>query len=158
MYRLFAAVILLAMSLQAARPQEELKWSELGTLSGRTIRIVMPDKAVIGGKLTTAEPDGLVLQIKNTTNKNAYPKGRFVVPRAQVKAFEVLSRGKRFRTIGTICGAWFGLGLGTYAAFHTNSAGAAIATLGAVGAGSTLLGYYLGDAADKKGTTIVIRD
>ena len=107
------------------------------------IRVAMPEASCITGKLTGVQPEGLILQIQKTTNKTAYPKGRFVVPRSQVKTLDVLSKRKRFRVIGTICGAWIGLGAGSYAALHTNSAGAALATLAGVGGGLTTLGYFL---------------
>jgi hypothetical protein len=154
--------LLVALALLAATPllsgaKEELTWTELPTFTGRILRMTMPLGAVISGKLTAVEPEALVLQIRQTTDSNVYPKGRFLVPRSQVKVFSVLSKGKRYRVIGTICGAWFGLGLGTYAAIHTNSAGAGLATLSAVGGGLTALGYYLGDAADGRTTTVVIR-
>lgn len=140
-----------------AGDKEELTWGELSTLNGRTIRMTMPEAAVITGKLTAVEPEGLVLQIQKTTDKMAYPKGRFVVPRAQVKTLDILSKRRRGRVIGTICGAWLGLSVGTYAGIHTNSVGAGLATLTGVGGGLTTLGYYLGDAADRRITTVVVR-
>jgi hypothetical protein len=152
-----AASLLLAAPVFAASP-EELTWNELSTLSGRTVRIVMPSSAVLSGKLTAPSPEGLVIQVEKTTDKKAYPKGRFVVPRGDLKTFQVVSKRKMFRTIGAICGAWGGLGLGVYAAIHTNSVGAGLATMAGVGGGATVLGYYLGNAADTKTTTIVIRE
>jgi hypothetical protein len=155
--------LLVTLALVAATPllsgtKEELTWTELPALTGRILRMTMPHGVVISGKLTAVEPEALVLQIRRTTDSEAYPKGRFLVPRSQVKVFSVLSKGKRYRVIGTICGAWLGLGLGTYAAIHTDSAGAGIATLSAVGGGLTTLGYFLGDAADGRTTTVVIRE
>jgi hypothetical protein len=156
--RLLLALALLTVTPVFSGAKEELRWTELPTLAGRTLRVTMPSGAVISGKLTAVEADGLVLQIRQTTDKEAYPKGRFVVPRSQVKVLSVLSKGKRYRVIGTICGAWFGLGLGSYAAIHTDSAGPALATLAGVGGGLTVLGYYLGDAADGRTTTIIVRE
>ena len=155
---LLMSTVVLGFHAQAkAGDTEELTWGELSSLNGRIIRVAMPEAAVITGKLTGVQPEGLILQIQKTTNKTAYPKGRFVVPRSQVKTLDVLSKRKRFRVIGTICGAWIGLGAGSYAALHTNSAGAALATLAGVGGGLTTLGYYLGDAADSHTTTVVVR-
>ncbi len=155
---LLAFAVLLGFHTQAkAGDKEELTWDELSSLSGRTIRLTMPETAVITGKLTAVEPQGLVLQISKTTDKAAYPKGRFVVPRSAVKVLDVLSKRKRGRVIGTIFGAWSGLSLGAYAGFHANSAGAALATLAGVGGGLTTLGYYLGNTADGSTTIVVVR-
>jgi hypothetical protein len=155
---LLASAVALGFHTEAkAGDREELTWGELSSLNGRTIRMTMPEMAVITGRLTAVEPQGLVLQISKTTDKRSYPKGRFVVPRAEVKVLAVLCKRKRGKVIGTICGAWLGLTVGIFAAIPANSAGAALATLAGVGGGITTLGYYLGDAADRRTTTVVIR-
>jgi hypothetical protein len=153
---LASAVVLGFYSQAKAGEQEEMTWGELSSLSGRTIRMTMPETAVITGRLIAVEPQGLVLQISKTTDKAAYPKGRFVVPRSEVKVLSVLSKRKRGRVIGTIGGAWSGLTLGILAAVPASSVGGALAALAGVGGGTTALGYFLGDAADRRTTTVVV--
>lgn len=155
--RYFAAALMLTMAPVIAGEREERSWGELANLANREIRLTMPQGAVIKGTLTAVEAEGLVLQIRSTTDKKAYPKGRFVAPRADVKTLDVLSKGKKFRVIGTIVGVWAGLTLGIYAGIHMDSAGAALAVLGGIGGGATAAGYLIGDAADTRTVTIVVK-
>lgn len=156
MRTLVAGVMLLMAPLAASQP-EERTWSELASLVNRQIRMTMPQGTVIEGTLTAVETDGLVLQIRSTTDKKAYPRGRFVAPRAEVKTLDVLSKGRKFRVIGTIVGAWAGLALGIYAGAHMDSAGPALAVFGVIGGGLTTAGYVIGDSADTQTRTIVVR-
>ena len=155
--RIISIALIFCGSLLAAN-SEERTWNELQGLTGRDVQLVLARGAVVEGELVAVEPEALILQVKRTSDKAAMPKGRASVPRKEVKVLGVRRSGKKFRVIGTIAGAWFGLGLGSYAALRTDSAGAALATLAGVGGGLTTLGYFLGDAGDHRLTTIVIRD
>ena len=155
--RIISIALILCGSMLAAN-REERKWNELQGFAGRDVQLVLDRGAVIEGELVAVEAQALVLQVKRTSDKAVMPKGRASVPRTEVKVLGIRRSGKKFRVIGTIAGAWFGLGLGSYTALRTNSAGAALATLASVGGGLTTLGYFLGEAGDHRLTTIVIRD
>jgi hypothetical protein len=152
----FLLPILLISPLLAGE-RSERTWNELPSLTGSNVRFVMPKGAVISGTLTAVEPEGLVVQIEKTTDKANYPKGRLVVPRSEVKVFDVRSKTSRYRAIGTVFGAALGLGLGVLAAVHTDSTAGAIGSFAGVTGGTATLGYFLGDAADRRTTTIVVR-
>jgi len=151
-----ALLWLSAVALRAA-DREERTWIELPSLVGSEIRFATAMGTTIRGRLTAVESDALVVQIKSTSDKVGYPKGRCVIPRAEVRVFEVRSRTSRYRVIGTVTGAALGLGLGGLAAIHTDSGAAAIASFAAITGGVTPAGYFLGVAADNHWTTIVIR-
>jgi hypothetical protein len=154
----FCALILFAVVPVLAAVAEQMTWRELSSLTGRQIRMTMPNAATIEGRITAVEPDSLVLQVRKTSDRATYPQGRLSIPRAQVTTIGLHWKTKRWRVVGTICGAWLGLGFGAYAALHTESAGPALATLAGVGAGLTTLGYVAGSAADSRSTTVVIRE
>jgi hypothetical protein len=148
---------ILFLSPLLAGDREERTWTELPALTGSDVRFAMPNGAVFSGTLTAVEPGGLVVQIKKTTDKANFPKGRFLVPRAEVKVFDVRSKSSRYRVIGTVSGAALGFGLGVLAAVHTDSTAGAIGAFAGVTGGTATLGYFLGDAADHRTTTIVVR-
>ncbi len=156
MRRLIALTLLFSVILPAAN-KEEWTWSELSSLKGRTVSMTMPSGATVSGALTAVEDENLVLQVRQSSDKKASPKGRLAVPRAQVKSLELPSKGRGFKALGTIVGAFAGVGLGGYAAAHTNSVAAGIAVFAAVGGGVTALGYYLGAAPEHRTTIITVR-
>lgn len=141
-----------------AGDRQERTWTELPYLAGSKVRFAMPDGTTFSGTLTAVEPEGLVIQIEKTTDKASHPKGRFVVPRSEVRVFDVRSKTKRYRVVGTYFGAALGLALGALAALHTDSAAGAIGSFAGVTGGTATLGYFLGDLADHRTTTIVIRE
>jgi hypothetical protein len=151
------AASLLLLAPMMAGQKEERTWGELANLANRQIRLTTPKGVVIQGPMTALESEGLVMQIRSTTDKKAYPKGRYVAPRAEVKTVDVLTKGRKFRAIGTIVGVWSGLALGVYAGGHMDSAGAALTIFGLVGGGLTTAGYLIGDAADTHTLTITVR-
>jgi len=151
------AVLLLVIAPALAGQREERTWGELADLVGRKIRMTTPKAVVVEGTVTALEADALVMQIGKTSDKNAYPKGRYAAPRADLKSLDVLTKGKKFRVIGTIIGAWGGLALGIYAALHTQTAARAHAVLGGVGGGATVAGYLIGDAADSQTLNISVK-
>lgn len=130
---------------------------------GKTVSIAMPGAVVITGTATAVEPDALVVKVKNTTDAKAWPKGVNRVPRATLHALEMRTKGSKYRVIGTVVGTAAGLVLGAIAAikidgvFRANhnggKAGAAFVGITGVGAAS---GYLLGNAADRRSTTIEI--
>ena len=68
---LLMSTVVLGFHAQAkAGDTEELTWGELSSLNGRMIRVAMPEAAVITGKLTAVQPEGLILQIQKTDKQN----------------------------------------------------------------------------------------
>ena len=64
--------------------------------------------------------DGLVVDVKKTSNKKAYPKGQSLIPRADVWLIGLRKRGAKYRAIfttgGIVVGAGLGLAVGVAAA------------------------------------------
>ena len=155
-------VVLLALAglpAPAAEPRQ-MGWNDLSALTGKTLRVVMPDGAVISGKAMTVESDALLINIRQTSKPDAYPKGEFRVPRASLKAFEIRGKSIHYRIIGTTLGSAAGLTVGAVTAWRLyglGGGGGAVATLFGIGAGGAAGGYLLGNVADSKTTTVVVQ-
>ena len=134
--------------------ERQITWDGMSAVVGQHLRMVMPDGARIEGKAIGVEVDALVVEIGKTTNKTAYPKGRFLVPRATLRAIDVVQRSTvHWRLVGVAIGG----GIGYLAARGArNFSGAAAVGLGALGGGVPIVGYLLGNAADRRATTYVI--
>jgi hypothetical protein len=152
--------LLLAAPLARAGSPQRLKWGQLSTVVGRTVSVAMPDAAVIYGTVTAVEADALVVRIAKTTNAKTYPKGSACrVPRATLRVMEMRTKTSRYRIIGTTAGAVAGLTAGAVAALAISWGGsnkkgeAAGAGIAAVFVAS---GYLIGNAADRRSTTIEI--
>jgi hypothetical protein len=143
------------------REQRQTTWEGLSIIRGQTVRIAMPDGARIVGRATALEVDALAVEIRKTSNKAAYPKGRFLVPRATLKAVEVEHPTIRWRIVGIAVGGSLGAFLAILAnglassGLQTRHPVVAAATAGAVCL--PVGGYLLGWAADRRTITYVIK-
>src|ERR1035437_6852894 len=87
--------LLLAVPLLAdAAGLMHVKWVGLTVAVGKTVSIAMPGGAVITGKATGVESDALVVDVKKTSDRTAYPKGVVRVPRSTLHRFEMQTKGK----------------------------------------------------------------
>ncbi len=159
---LLVALAALAATAAAERPEKSearafhLKWGDLGRyIRGHRIGVELPSGIKLQGDPIAVESDQLVLDVRKTSNKRAYPKGRAIVPRPEVTRCRVFA--KKSHT-WRIVGAAIGGGIGSVAAAGIaqlggrNAAGAAALAV-AVPAG---LGYLIGWAGDKGDDTIII--
>jgi F0F1-type ATP synthase beta subunit len=143
-----------------SRLQRQTTWEGLTVVVGHTVRIVMPDGAHLEGKATAVEVDALAIEIHKTTNKTTYPKGKFLVPRATLKAVDVNQPTRRWRTVGLGVGGGVGAVLAVLAisiakdGFQTRHPVEAALTAGAVAV--PVGGYLLGRQADRRTVTYVI--
>jgi hypothetical protein len=104
-----------------------------------------------------------VVDVQKTSDRTAYPKGAVRVPRATLHRFEMQTKGKVGRIVGTPVGfvvgggaglgAWVGIQGGLWG--NNNPTGAAAAWIGIAAAG-TVGGYLLGNSVDKHWTAIEI--
>jgi hypothetical protein len=143
--------LLLSQSTAMAAPKPvEVKWSELGAIiSGRTVELILLEGPKLRGDVDAVREDALVLDVTKTSDVKAYPKGGATIPRASVTTLKLeRPRGHWGRTVGSLGGLMAGAALGGLGDNLT------AAFYGAV-AGS-IAGYYIGKAADKKGTVIRI--
>lgn len=146
----------------AGKEQRQIKWEGLSALVGQKVKVAMPDGARIEGKATALEADAFVVEIAKTSNKSAYPKGKFLLPRATLRAVDVSHPTKKWRIVCTAAGGALGLFFGVEAAFKVggilgNQNGQrANAAFVAVAIGTPVLGYLLGYAADRHTITYVI--
>jgi hypothetical protein len=114
----------------------------------------MPDGTRIEGKAVALETDALAVQVTKTTNANDYPKGKLLVPRATLQAFDIRNPTYHWRVVGTVLGTLGGvvaLAVGALADSNEISA-TALAAAGAI----PVAGYFLGQRADQRVTTYVI--
>jgi hypothetical protein len=140
----------------AAGAQEiHTTWEGLSAIVGQKVKVVMPVGAQIQGKATAVETDALAIEILKTSNKAAYPKGKYLVPRATLKAVDVERPTKQWRILCTAGGAALGIAFAKLAAgaggLHTRTE-----IYGAMAAAAPAVGYLLGRAADRRTVTYVI--
>ena len=156
-----AAVLVLALvgqqsGIAAANPLE-LRWNELAPLiSGKAVDLTVPGGARLRGEVVTIREDALLLDLKQSSDLKAFPKGNAVVPRASVSTLSVTrERGKWGRRMGTTVGTLAGLSVGGYTAAKSDqSAGATLAIFTVIAAGVIVGGYYLGRSLDTRKTQI----
>jgi len=164
MNRARSLALLLAVPLlaDAATPMH-VKWEGLTVVVGKTVSIAMPGGAVIIGKATSVESNALVVDVRKTSDRAAYPKGVVRVPRATLHRFEMLTKGKVGRIVGTPLGFVVGAVAGGFSAVvigggllsNNNPDWAATAFAGITAAG-TVGGYFIGNSVDKHWTAIEI--
>lgn len=135
--------------------QRQIAWSDLPMIFAKNIRIVMPDGTRIEGKAVALETDALAVQVTKTTNVNDYPKGRLLVPRATLQAFDIRNPTYHWRVVGTVLGALAGI---VAVAAIALTQGGNDTPVGAWIAGGAIpvAGYFLGQRADQRVTTYVI--
>jgi hypothetical protein len=139
--------------------ERQAAWEELATIVGRQVRLVMPDGARIEGRAIALEVDALGVDIRKTTNKTAYPKGRFLVPRSTLRAVDVVqSSTKRWRILCLALGGGIGYlaARGAINSEKSSGAGAGTLGLGTLAVGLPVAGYLIGAAADRRATTYII--
>ncbi|HCC58321.1 MAG TPA: hypothetical protein DEQ47_13895 [Solibacterales bacterium] len=143
-----------ALLFAGSADTRQIAWSDLPTVFHKNIRIVMPDGTRIEGKAVALETDALAVQVTKTTNGNDYPKGRLLVPRATLRAFDIPNPTYHWRVLGTVLGILAGVaaGVGIYVATDYNHDGAAWAG----GAAIPVVGYFMGQRADQRVTTYVL--
>jgi len=157
------ALLLAAPLLADAAALMHVKWEGLTVVVGNTVSIAMPGGAVIAGKATGVESDALLVDVQKTSDRTAYPKGAVRVPRATLHRFEMQTKGKLGRIVGTPVGFAVGFTAGVGAAIgigggflRNNNQGAATAALIGIAAAGTVGGYFLGNSIDKHWTAIEI--
>ena len=157
------ALLLTAPLLANAAAPMHVKWEGLTVVAGKTVSIAMPGGAVIVGKATSVESNALVVDVRKTSDRTAYPKGVVRVPRATLHRFEIETKGKVGRSVATPMGFVVGVGAGLGAAIaiqggvlnNNNPTGAAAAWIGIAAAG-TVAGYFVGNSVDKHWTPVEI--
>ena len=141
-----------------SREQRQITWEGLSVVVGHTVKIVMPDGARIEGKATGVEVDALAMEIQKTSNKTAYHKGKFLVPRATLKTVDMERPTGHWRLVGLAVGGGVGAVLVVLAVdlrgFHTRHPIEAALIAGAVAV--PVGGYLLGRRADRRTVTYVI--
>jgi len=161
-FALLLAVAAIAAAADKPRGSEaktfRLQWQDLDRLAhGHRADLVLPNGAVLGGKVLAVESDALVLDLKKTSDKKAWPRGRASIPRAQVSHLRITKVKSTWRIVGTS----IGLAVGTIVTIPLvlfNQSSEARLMLAVVPALSVpaAAGYGLGWGADHKKTEIDI--
>jgi hypothetical protein len=142
----------------AAPRQAQLRWDELDArIANKKVALVLPDGTHVEGKVIRVEPDGLRMDVRKSSDRNAQPKGSHLIPRRAVSFLRVTDYRKLGRLLGTT-GA-IALAAGIVAAQEIDLYEGplvvivpAVAAAGTAGAG--VGGYYLGKSLDKRVTEI----
>lgn len=159
-----AAVLLLSLAPAAdAVSPRRLTWDGLTQLVGKHVSIPLYDGGAVSGKVREIQADALVIDVSRSSNPVAYPKGPMRVPRATLHVIELHGKGFKYRVLGTTLGFVAGtaggvavsLGMhgGPFDDDHGRASGAAFV---AVMAGVTTAGYMVGNASDRRTTTIQV--
>jgi hypothetical protein len=166
-YRLFFCLVLAtaAALVPAGRCGEKserrtfhLQWRDLERATrGYRIGLLLPSGIRLQGDVVAFEADELVLDVRKTSDKRAYPKGRSIVPRAEVTRLQIIKTRTTWRKVGTVIGGSIGAGLAVPMVVLAQEGGSNAALTGilsvAVPAGA---GYLLGWAADVDVVEIVV--
>ena len=141
-------VLAISHNSALARPKlVELSWGDLSPLIvDHRITLHLPEDVRIKGRVLSVRNDGLLMSVKKTNNKKAYPKGQSLIPRAHVSLIDLRrKRGVKYRLILTP----IGLALGAYLSVISVCA---LDNRCLVGFPALLggLGYLLGWALDAK--------
>lgn len=147
-----------AAGLGQSRPTE-LKWEELTRIiTGQNIQLALPDGTIVKGEAVAVRDDALVVDVRETTNPAAYPKGNAVLAKSSVTLIQVNGkRGSWGRNLGTVIGVVSGMALGAYATLEGNhSAGSGLATFAGITSVGAVGGYFAGKQLDKRVTYIKV--
>jgi hypothetical protein len=158
-----AFVLLWIVPAAGAVSPRRLTWDELSQLVGKRVSIALYDGGAVAGRVRGVQPDALLLDVSRSTSPAAYPKGTMRVPRATLHVLDVQGKSFKYRVIGAALGFVAGAAGGMCVAAgvqgglfndqYSVAAGAAgIGVLAAV----TAAGYAVGNAADRRTTTIQI--
>jgi hypothetical protein len=142
-----------------ASRQLDLTWEELaGFLVERQISLALTDGTKLQGEVLAVRSDSLVMDVRKSSRKPAFPTGQTEVARASVGDLRIIREGHAImRVAGAIgggIGAFFGV---AWIAFAAETAAIAIPALLLLVPAASAGGYYAGKLADRRFTQISIR-
>lgn len=154
------AQILLAAAALAGlgNAQQRMSWSDFSTrmTPHHTLRIALPDGAVVEFHPLLVKPDGIDARITKTSDRRTHAKGTALIPSSAISMVEVRSPRWRGKLIGTLApiaagaalaGASYGRGDDTYVRLIAG---------GLTMAGGGVGGFFIGRALDRRFERIVI--
>jgi hypothetical protein len=138
----------------AAESRNQLTWDAFAArVDARcSIRMVLPDGALIEGNPVSFRPEAMDLRVYKISDRRAHPKGATTIPRETVTVVEIRARHRKGRLIGTIIP--LAVGAATVAGAMARSVEAPI--YGLVAAGGLTMGlggpggYFIGRAVDRR--------
>ena len=155
------AGLLAVLAVSTPLLAKDLRWSEIGSLTGRTVELRYADGATVSGRATSFENGQLIVDVRKTTNAAAHPAGRLAVAQGSFQEMRARRERSRGRIIGSIAGIVGGLLVGTvitvYNVFNEDggSGGLVALSIGAA-AGIATAGYFIGRATDRTWETITV--
>ena len=156
-----------SIGFAAVADEIQLPWSEIAALvDHQKVALVLPDGAMIEGQVLAVEPDGLVLDIKKSSDPRSHPARQTSIPRASVSVLQLKEVKGNRRWLGAVIGAGGGGVAGWLLAegvFHVSGEGlnpskapVVVGSVAALVAGAAAIGYFAGRKGDQRVTFIKI--
>ena len=127
---------------------------------GRRMRVSMASGARIEATMIEASAQGLAVWVTKTSDRKAQPKGIAVLPKEQVRRFEMVEEKGRSVKVATLAGFGAGAAIGAGIAQATPEEGIGIVVVPvaavAVAAIGTAVGYSIGRAMRWKVTEVTV--
>lgn len=135
----------------------ELTWDELSPVVRGHVVELFVSGTTITGEVISVRDDALLMDVRHTSDENAFGRGSVTIPRTSIGQMRVrVSRGSWGRNLGTTIGVISGVIGGLWIAANVaDTAEVGIPLWVGLASGMTLGGYQLGKAADSR--TIAIR-
>lgn len=90
--------------VRSAEVPKRVTWGEFcSTVNEKTtIRMALPDGAIVEGRVLRTRPDGLDVHVTRTSNPQAHPKGDASISRALLSTVEIRRPHRKGKLIGTL--------------------------------------------------------
>lgn len=127
---------------------------------GTRIRMTLQAGARIEATLLEAQQQGLAVWVTKTSNHSRQPKGLAILPKEQVRHFDLVSQKGRSVMIGTLTGLGVGAAIGAGIAQATPEEGIGIIVIPVAAVGiaaiGTITGYSIGRAMRWRVTEVTV--
>ncbi len=144
-----------ALLLAGSKAPQALTWDELApVLVDKNAAIPLPNGKRVEGEVLAVRPDGIVMDIRKTRDKQNYPTGQGFVPRDSVNEVRLVRHKGPMKLALGIAGTVGGVLLAGVVTFYAPPAGIPMFILAIPSAG--VGGYYAGKAADRRTTLIKV--
>jgi len=155
------------IAFAAVADEIQVPWSQIAALvDQQKVALVLPDGAMIEGRVLAVEIDALVLDVKKSSEPRSHPARRTSVPRSSISVLQLKQVKGNRRWLGAVIGAGAGGVAGWLLAegvFHVSGEGlnpsktpVVVGSVAGLVAGTAAIGYFAGRKGDRRVTFIKI--